>query len=821
MINIAQIITLLDIDEKIVYNKEASITNLCFDSRELVEAPHTIFFAIKTQNDDGHRFIPELVEKGVRHFIITRPVEGYAAFKNCNFLRVNNTIQALQTIASFHRQAFHIPVVGITGSNGKTIVKEWLFRMLSGHDDIVKNPMSYNSQIGVPLSIWQINEKNTLAIFEAGISKPFEMQKLVHVIQPTLGIFTNIGRAHSRFFVNEQQKLDEKLQLFENVEALVYCRDHQNVHETLQSDRFKNVKLISWGKNKNAVYHIMREEKQDRWNHVFLNDIKISIPFTDTASVENALHTVVMALYLGISVEEINQKLALLTPLPSRMEIMEGIHHSLVINDTYSLDMNALEVALSFLRTQCHHRKKSLLISDFDHVNTLQIEDYEKINQWIRQSNIYRLIAVGDDFFQHQDCFQVKESYFFKNTDDLLQNINKIPIYEEAILVKGARKFHLDKVANSLHERTHRTVLQINLSAIIHNLNVFRSFLRPGTRIIAMVKANCYGLGSNTELIHELLFHKIDFLAVAYTDEGIYLREKGIKVPIIVLGAEGHSFDSMVRYGLEPEIYNFHYLNHLETLLSRYPDIRTFPIHLKFDTGMHRLGFDPDDIIDLVSKLKNHPVLKVSSIFSHLSASEDRASDPYTLKQIALFSDLSAKMMEGLGYFIPRHILNSSGIARFPEYQFEMVRLGLGLYGFSPLPDIQDMLQNVVTLKTVITQIKSINSGEPVGYNRTFIADKKMQLAIIPLGYADGYPLTFSNGIGKVFVGGETRPIVGRISMDMSVIDVSNLQVRVGDEVIVYGDTIPMNQAANTIQTIPYQLLTAISKRVPRMYIVE
>ena len=803
-----------------IVDENAEIEFLAFDSRNILIPQKTLFFAITTAKNDGHHYIPELWKLGIRNFIVTRPLSEFSHFSNANFLQVSNAITALQQIAAYHRQQFNYPVVGITGSNGKTIVKEWLSQMLAPEFHVVKNPNSYNSQIGVPLSVWQMAQRHNLAIFEAGISQPGEMEKLATVIQPTIGILTNIGAAHNEFFHDNEEKLIEKTKLFHTCQYVIYNSDNQLIDTYFkQNDEFKD-KTISWGHQKDTNYHIDFVNTTDVHTVVSLNGQLFDIPFSDAGSIENALHSIVLMLQLNFTLSQINQKLHNLSAISMRMEMIEGINNSVIINDTYSLDMSSLRIALDFMNAQTQMIRKTVIISDFEQVGNLDTEDYQDIYKLLINKGITRLIAVGAGFYAHRSVFTLPEQSFYHTTEELLANLDQEPFNQEVILLKAARSYRFEKVVAALQYKTHQTVLNVNLPAIIHNLSYYRSLLKPETKMVAMVKAQSYGLG-DVELINELIYHHVDYLAVAYTDEGVRLRKRSISKPIIVLGAEAHSFEAMIAYRLEPEIFNFHYLEQLTELLAQHTDIESFPIHIKLDTGMHRLGFDEQDLPRLVDFIQRHPQLKVASIFSHLAAAEDSNEDDFTRGQIALFDRMSSYLVGQFDYPILRHILNSAGISRFSEAQYDMVRLGIGLYGFSAVPQDQAHLQNTVTLRTVITQVKTIPANETIGYNRSYKTLKESKIAIIPIGYADGYPRELGNGVGKVFVAGQLAPIVGKICMDMCMVDVTGLEVKEGDEVIVYGDPNPLNKVAASIHRIPYELMTAISKRVQRIYIKE
>lgn len=812
--NISTVLNTLHPADYRIGNPDAQITELCIDSRKVCRSDETMFFAIKTDKNDGHLFIPTLVKTGVRNFAVTTMPDG---FPNCNFFLVDNPISALQTLAKVHRSGFHYPVVGITGSNGKTIVKEWLSTLLSDSYHIVKSPDSYNSQIGVPLSVWQMNSEHNLAIFEAGISQPDEMQHLAAIIQPSIGILTNIGMAHAQFFADNHQKTIEKLKLFTHTQILIYRDDNSDLNSILQQPEYRHLKKACWG-SQDALYPVEFKGNDGYATTVSIRQNEYRIPFVDAASLENAIHSIVAMLELGIPSTTINQRLGRLTHINMRMEILEGLNHSIIINDTYSLDTNSLNAALDFLDTQVQLTHKTLIISDFEQVGLLREQDYKDLNQRLQQHHIHKFIAVGEHFHNHKHCFDCPEILFFDTTESL---ISQLPTFSyEAILVKGARSFHFEQVVARLQHKTHLTILNVNLPALAYNLNYHRARLNPQTKMVAMVKAHSYGLG-DAELVNELVQQHIDYLAVAYTDEGVILRRRNIQTPIIVLGAEAHSFDVMVQNHLEPEIFNFYYLQELENVLRRHPHIQQFNIHIKLDTGMHRLGFDENDLPQLIERVQRNPQLRIASVFSHLAAAEDPAEDDYTRQQINLFKRMTDQLCSAFNYKILRHILNSAGIFRFPEAQFDMVRLGISLYGSSEISAVAKDLHNVTTLKTVITQVKQIPAGETIGYNRSYRLSHDTQVAIIPIGYADGYPRELSNGKGKVIIQGQKVPIIGKICMDMCMLDVSGLTVHEGDEVIVYGEGNTVADMAKAAGLISYELTTRISQRVPRVYVRE
>jgi len=820
MLSPDKIIQIISPKNSIVFDSNWGVSELGFDSRKLIFPAQTLFFAIKTKKNDGHLYISELIKQKVKNFIVSENLDCYKDL-NANFYQVEDPVLAMQQIAAEHRKHFYYPVLGITGSNGKTIVKEWLATVLSKDFSVIKSPNSYNSQIGVPLSVWQMNDNYNFAIFEAGISQKNEMDKLEAVIKPNIGILTNIGNAHSGFFENDKEKLLEKLKLFKTTSVIIYNNDCQLIRETLEEDSFVHLQKISWGKDQNSYFKITSQKQLQNFTIVEFSHSQewLEIPFTDAASVENVLQISVLLMYLEYSLSYISKQLRFLSPLSMRMEIKEAQNYSIIINDTYSLDVNSLRIALDFLSTQTQFAKKTLIISDFEQVNWKE-KEYFELSKIFENHHISKMIVVGNEMRKWHGFFPVVEKYFYATTNELLAHLDDINIRDEAILIKGARSFKFERVVQALQLKTHQTILQVDLAALIHNLHFFKKLLHPETKIMAMVKAMSYGLG-DAELINELSYHQIDYLAVAYTDEGVALRKRNITRPIIVLGAETTGFDLMIQYHLEPEIFNLFYLKELISTLQNYPEVDTFPIHIKIDTGMHRLGFDEDEIDEMLKMVNSCSKLKIASVFTHLAASEDTEEDEFTQSQINKFKAACQKIDTQIAYSYLKHILNTAGIVRFPEAQFDMVRLGLGLYGFCPLPEIQQQLQSVTTLRSVITQIKKIKKGETVGYNRTFTAPKDMQIAIVPVGYADGFPRRLSNGVGTMLVQHKHCPIVGKISMDMTTIDVTGLDVAIGDEVIIYGTENSLEMIGSKIEKTSYELLTAISKRVPRIYVRE
>lgn len=809
-------------------NADYVITGLLIDSRKIGNTDGQLFFAIAGDRRDGHEFIEEVYMKGIRAFVVKNIPEHPEKYTDASFVCVKDTLLALQQLCAYHRNKFSIPVIGITGSNGKTIVKEWLYQLMREDKSIVRSPKSFNSQVGVPLSVWQMSEEYDLAIFEAGISRLAEMSNLEKIIKPTIGLFTNIGQAHDENFENARQKIHEKIKLFYNAEVLVYCKDYLQVQEEInQNVNLRNATFFTWSKKSRAnlqVGKITKKNGDTEMQAVYNNSfIKVQIPFTDEASVENAIHCWALMLHLGYENEVIALRMKTLSPVAMRLELKEGVNNCSVINDSYNSDLGSLSIALDFLNQQKQHPKKTLILSDILQSGKNEDALYKEVSQLLEKKGVNKFIGIGPALARHHDLFK-QETKFYNSTKDFVLAYNTSFFNNEAILLKGARAFGFEEISRLLQQKAHETVLEINLNAIIHNLNYYRSKLRPETKIMAMVKAFSYGSGSY-EIANVLQFHRVDYLAVAYADEGIELRKAGITLPIMVMNPEEQSYDSMIQYNLEPEIFSFRILNLFDEAAKRNNIVKgdgvPLYIHIKLDTGMRRLGFDEKDMNELVVRLKNNRNLKISSVFSHLAASDNPAHDDFTRQQIKLFSKMSEHITTHFDYKIMRHILNSSGISRFQDAQFDMVRLGIGLYGIGCDSNEQKLLQNVSTLKTSISQIKNVPAMASVGYNRNAIAKQDMQIATIPIGYADGLSRKLSNGKGAVIINGKPAPVVGNVCMDMCMIDITGINAKEGDEVIVFGDSQSISQLAKNLDTIPYEVLTNVSRRVKRVYYQE
>lgn len=810
---------------------EAGIEHIVLDSRKLLFPSTSVFFALGGLRRTGNLFIEELYQKGVCCFVVDEHFAEADMLKlsNAAFLQVTDVLQALHLLTTFHRQQFTIPVIGITGSNGKTIVKEWLHQLLQADHHIVRSPKSYNSQIGVPLSVWQMNAAHSLGIFEAGISQPDEMQKLAKIIAPTIGVFTTIGEAHGEGFLNIRQKINEKLKLFVNSEVLIYCADDPDMNEAVNTFR-NNVRsgddfeLFSWSKKESATMQIINAETGDHQTSIAAqwkgHAVNFKIPFTDVASIENAITCCCVLLYLGIDAGKIAERMPELRPVEMRLELKQGINNCSIINDSYSADINSLAIALDFLQQQQQHAKHTLILSDILQSGKSSGELYADVAAILEQKNIHRFIGIGPEICKQKNAFKnIAETVFFSSTAEFKQQFHSQHFYDETILLKGARFFEFEQISHLLEEKIHQTVLEINLNAITHNLNTYQQLLDPGVKLMAMVKAFSYGSGS-FEIANLLQFHHIDYLAVAYADEGVELRRAGISLPIMVMNAEEITYDVLVQYNLEPELFSFGIFSSFENYLKQ-GGISNYPVHIKLDTGMRRLGFELKDMEVLCSRLQASPAFKIQSVFSHLAASDSALHDEFTAAQAEAFLQGCGQIQQVTSYSFIRHIANTSAIHRHKDLQFDMVRLGIGLYGVDASPAIQQQLKNVTTLKTTISQVKKIKAGESIGYSRKGLATKDSVIATVRIGYADGYPRLLSNGIGKMWVNGKIAPVIGNVCMDMTMLDITGIDVNEGDEVIVFGAELPVSELAVLAQSIPYEILTGISQRVKRVYFEE
>ncbi len=777
---------------------DADIEQLLLDSRRVHSGATSLFFALKGHRRDGHQFIADLYKKGVRSFVVSQAVDT-AACPEANFIFVHDTLIALQQLAAYHRQQFTIPVIGITGSNGKTIVKEWLYQLLHEDFNIVRSPKSYNSQIGVPLSVWQMNEQNSLAIFEAGISQPGDMEKLQKIIQPTIGVLTNIGEAHSEGFKNKIQKTEEKKILFKNAiipEPLTIINIDKKSASTIISACIDGHET---------------------------NTITIQIPFTDDASVENAVTCWRILLLLGLQQEVIQQRMKQLQPVNMRLELKKGINNCAVINDSYSADLSSLNIALNFLDNQSAGTRKTVILSDFLQSGLADEKLYKQIATALQNHAVYKIIGIGEKIsiflsIPLGDSSVLQE--YFPNTESFTQHYRFSQFKDETILVKGARIFEFEKIVQLLEQKVHQTVLEINLNALAHNLKEYQQLLKPSTKVMGMVKAFAYGSGG-AEIAGILQYNKVDYLGVAYADEGVELRKAGITLPIMVMNPEVNAFEAVVENNLQPEIYSFELLNAFDTFLKA-EAIQHYPVHIEIETGMNRLGFSVNDIEKLTTDLLATSSFKIQTVFSHLACSEEKEQDDFTQRQAQRFIEASELLSKKIGYDFIRHIANSAAAIQHPQLQMDMVRLGIGLYGVDSANTYRLNLQTVATLKSTVAQLKNLKVGESVGYNRKGILNRDSIIATIRIGYADGYPRRLGNNVGKIWINGKLAPVTGTVCMDMVMIDVTDIPgVKEGDEVIIFGNQLPVQQVSQWAGTIPYELMTGVSQRVKRVYFEE
>jgi len=803
---------------------ERRISDLLIDSRHLMDPAQTLFFALKSQRNDGHKYIEDLYEKGVRAFVVCHQPDVLC--HEASFIVVSDTLKALQLLASYHRQQFDIPVIGITGSNGKTIVKEWLYQMLSPDYSIVRSPKSYNSQVGVPLSVWQMNEGDELAIFEAGISEPDEMMALQDIIRPTIGVFTNIGQAHEENFINRAQKVGEKMNLFTRAKSLVYCMDYADIQQVIiRSNLAEKLNLFTWSRKfKEAdlfVRQISKTEKTATIDCVFQGEsLAFAIPFADKASVENAIHCIAVGLLMKMTPELIAQRLLTLTTIAMRLEIKAGMNNCTIINDYYNSDINSLGIALDVMRHQHQHQRNVVILSDILQSGRNEMDLYAEIAQLLKTKGVDMLIGIGEGITRQSGKFEM-ESHFFPNVADFLAHFPFSKFNNQTILLKGARAFEFEQIGMELQEKAHETVLEINFNHLVNNLNHFRSKIKPETKLMVMVKAFGYGSG-NLEVSNVLQFHNVDYLTVAFADEGVELRRAGINLPIMVMSPEVNSYDNIIKYHLEPEVFSFRNLEFIEKAIENLalPEAHPLNVHIKLDTGMHRLGFSNAELPELIRRIQANPMLHVKSVFSHLATADNPAEDDFTLSQIHNFEEGSRVVQEAFPYVL-RHILNTAGISRFSQYQFDMVRLGIGLYGVPTCESDKGLLEPVVSLKTTINQIKHIPAGDSIGYNRHGRAEHDMRIGIVPIGYADGLSRLLGNGNGTFFVHDKPVKIVGDICMDMCMLDLTDIEAEEGDTVVIFDAEHDINDVARACQTIPYEIMTRVSQRVKRVYYQE
>jgi alanine racemase len=801
---------------KIIGDKNLLIKNIAFDSRIIYSTKNTAFIAINTQKNSGEKFIESAVDRGINVIISEHQ---YPQFENVTWIIVENSVEFLQKQAKYHFEKSNLKSIGITGSNGKTILKEWLYQCLWNEFPTVKSPKSFNSQIGLPLSLLQINSSHQLGIFEVGISMPNEMQILESIFHPQIGLLTHIGTAHAANFKSEEDLIDEKIKLFKDSEVIIFNGDNQLVDRKIR-EIYSSKKLISYGFNENNDVSFKNNisKKEDVVVTYFDEEISFPVHQRDEATLTNALALITVLKQLDIGNDKIVDKINALKAVEMRLEAIEGIKNNIVINDSFNLDLDSLKTALQFLN-EYKKSKKSLVLTDIIGVNANSQELYEEVSELVNEQNFDNLFLIGEEITQFKGLFKSK-TYTFIDTQELIDNKYLTEIENQIILLKGARKFEIEKLKDLLELRKHDTVLEVNLNAILHNINYHKSLLKPTTKMMAMVKANAYGLGSY-EISEFLQHHHIDYLGVAYADEGVELRKKGITTPIVVMNPEQHSYDTIIQYNLEPEIYSFRVLELFYEAVQKSGYDKKYPIHIKLETGMHRLGFKEYEL-DQLSQSLEYKNLKVQSIFSHLSSADVPTEKQFTLRQLEIFEKNSSYLIENLGYQPLRHILNSSGITNYSNHHYDMVRIGIGMLGESANSDIQKQLQSTVSFKTVISQISLVENGESVGYSRKYKTDHLTKIATIPVGYADGIPRLIGNQIGNVGINKTLAPIVGNICMDMMMIKVDDIpNVKEGDTVTVFNAKPSLKEFAEYCKTITYEVLTSISPRVKRIYIKD
>lgn len=800
----------------------ADVAFILTDSRSLCFPEETLFFALQTNRNDGHKYIPELYQRGVRNFVVTDvPADRAETYPDANFLKVSNTLKALQRLAERHRDEFDIPVVGITGSNGKTMVKEWLYQLLSPEMFVTRSPRSYNSQIGVPLSVWLMDEHTQVGVFEAGISKPGEMAALRAIIRPTIAVLTNLGTAHQENFSSMEAKCREKLVLFHDARTVVYDADDAIVRQIVSETDIQG-ETIAWSRrDKNAAFYVSEVKKEDAMSvvsYIYKGVAgRYSLPFIDAASVSNSIICAVVALQLGLSRDALDRQMRLLEPVAMRLEVKEGQHGCTLINDSYNSDINSLDIALDFMNRRPDHkgRRHTLVLSDIYQSGKASRELYKEVSDLALKRDVEKFIGIGPQLCAQAEEIQLPEKFFFHTVEQFIHSEVFRSLHDEVILLKGARKFGFDQVTELLVKKVHETILEVNLNNVVENLNHYRSFLKPTTKLVCMIKADAYGSGS-VEIAKTLQDHRVDYLAVAVADEGVTLRRNGITANVMIMNPEMTAFKTMFDYDLEPEVYSFRLLEALIRAAEK-EGITDYPVHVKLDTGMHRLGFDPTaDMKRLIDRLKHQNAIIPRSVFSHFVGSDSDAFDDFSARQFALFDAGSKQLQAAFSHKILRHMDNSAGIEHFPERQMDMCRLGLGLYGVDPRTNA--MLQNVSTLKTTILQMHSVKAGETVGYSRKGVIEHDSLIAAIPIGYADGLDRRLGNRRCYCLVNGKKAPYVGNICMDVAMIDVTGIDCREGDSVEIFGDHLPVTVLSDVLETIPYEVLTGVSTRVKRVY---
>ncbi len=797
------------------------IQDIFLDSRNSLSHRNSLFFAISGARHDGHQYIDTLYQEGVRNFVIEKEI-NLQNIPKANVFLAKSSISTLQALAGVKRQNFSGKVIAITGSNGKTITKEWLGQLMDSFFSVYRSPRSYNSQIGVPLSLWPISDHHDYAIIEAGISKKGEMEKLQQIIQPDIGVFTNLGTAHDEGFNNLEEKAIQKAQLFKASSTIIYCKDYPEIAHALHNlPDITEKNLIGWSFEDNTGSYFAETEDRKEGTAIRVSFqekfLIFDVPFHDFASIENIIHCIYLLLSENIPPKLIQNELHELKPIAMRLEVKQAINQTYLVDDSYNNDLVGLDTAIQFFRQQKQFKNRIIILSDMLESGRDDKLLYQEVAEKIHRESLDLFIGVGKSILKQKEFFPEK-SLFFGTTEELILYLRDNPIKESVALIKGARSFEFEKIVKELELKIHGTVLEVNLNAITHNLNFYRAKLKSRVKTMAMVKAFAYGSGSH-EIANWLQYQNVNYLAVAYTDEGVTLRQHGINIPVMVMNPTALSFELLAQYNLEPELYS-------EQLFSDYASfIRgrgvQAKVHIKLDTGMHRLGFEQHEMSLLFELLRKNPQLKIASIFSHLAGSDEAMHNGFSAKQAFAFKKMSEEIIDVLNYKPILHLLNSPGISRFPDFQFDMVRIGVGLYGYDATQLHQDSLQPASILKTVISQIKHLKQGETIGYSRKGVAEKNIKIATIAIGYADGFNRKFSNGIGKVNINGQLAPVIGNVSMDMCMVDITDIDCKVGDEVIVFGENPTLSDLAKAIDTIPYEILTNVSDRVKRVFYSE
>ncbi len=784
------------------------------DSRSLLYPASTIFVAIRGARNDGHAYLESLYANGVRQFIVedkSRVPEAW--LKDCNILSAEKgAIDALQKIAAWHRMQHQLPVIGITGSNGKTIIKEWLGQLFSAHYKIVKSPKSYNSQLGVPLSVLQLSDWHNLAIFEAGISTTGEMEKLRKMIRPTIGIFANIGTAHDQGFVDREQKAIEKWKLFHGSQCVIHCYEHELIRKT----RPDAIQTLTWGTDPEADIRILSLNKSDLSEIRIAyreNELNVRLPFLEDVSIENAMHCIALALHLNFKESLISGAFSRLSNIDRRLALKRGINNCYLIDDSYNNDLAGLQIAIDFMKSQ-KGGKSRIILSDMLQTGLDDDALFTTLNRILVENKLDAMIGIGPGMLKYQHLFELP-AVFFSSTEAFLRNVKTEEFEDETILIKGARIFEFEKITNYLSDKIHGTVLEINLDALIENLNFYRSKIGKDVKLMVMVKASAYGSGS-LEIAKLLQFNHVDYVSVAYPDEGVELRKVGVQLPMMVMNVSPESYPQILMYNLEPEVYSLNQLSGLIAYLDK--EKKSLKIHIKLDTGMHRLGIEMEDLDAMIQLIAEAQNIEITSLYTHLAGADEAEHNRFTHEQVKLYIEMAERIERSLDIKPIKHVLNSAGIIRFPEYQFDMVRLGIGLYGFEANMLQQEHLSAISTLKTVISQIRTVKKGETVGYGRKGKTSRDTRVATIAIGYADGFFRAFGNGKVRLLVNGKLAPVIGNVCMDMTMLDITDIEAREGDEVIVFGEKPSIKELADAIGTIPYEVLTNISNRVNRVF---